>query len=143
MQISRRIALLILIGPALMCCSCGKSDQRKPVFPVQGKVLLDGKPLPRAFLVFHPIGESGPGVRRPIASAGEDGCFAPTTYAAEDGAPAGEYAVTVEYRRPPDQDETAPSENLLPPRYSKPVSTPLKVRIVEGQNDLEPFQVKR
>src|SRR5438270_3154183 len=86
---------------ALLCCSCGKSNGRKPVFPVQGKVLFEGKPLPHAFLVFHPVDQTGTQATRAVATAEDDGTFAPTTYEAADGAPAGEYAVTVDWRPPP------------------------------------------
>jgi hypothetical protein len=133
----------MLLIPALLCCSCGKRETRTPVFPVQGKVLFEGKPLAHAFLVFHPVNGFGVNVSRPIANAEDDGSFAPSTYDAGDGAPAGEYTVTVEWRRPPSNDQVTPSENLLPARYSKPASTPFKVLVVAGENILEPFQIRR
>ena len=126
---------------ALLACSCGKTEARRPVFPVQGKVLFDGKPLANAFLVFHPLDDQA--APRPVAYAEGDGSFVPTTYDSADGAPVGSYAVTVEWRRPPSNEETLPSENLLPARYAKAATTPLKIQIREGENNLETFQVKR
>jgi hypothetical protein len=140
----RRSALLAaMLIPTLLCCSCGKRNTRQPVFPVQGKVLFEGRPLAHAFLVFHPVNSSGADARRPVANAEEDGSFAPSTYDAGDGAPAGEYAVTVEWYQPPTNDQVTPSANLLPRRYSQPSSTPFKVHIAAGENNLEPFQIKR
>jgi hypothetical protein len=139
----RKIAFSALLIPVLLCSACGKANGRKPVFRVDGRVLYEGRPLAHAFLVFHPVNDAGPQVTRPTATAENDGTFAPTTYEAADGAPAGEYAVTVEWHRPPTNDEVAPGPNQLPALYSKPASTPFKVRIVEGTNRLEPFQIKR
>jgi hypothetical protein len=127
---------------ALTCSACAK-DTRKPVFPAQGKVLLDGKPLPRAFLVFHPLNDSDPHAIRPLAHAEDDGTFTVSTYDAEDGAPAGEYAVTVEWRRQATKDDDAPPPNLLPDRYARPTTSALRVKIVEGENDLPPLELKK
>jgi hypothetical protein len=139
----RRSALLAVTLMLALLCSCGKRDTRRPVFPVQGRVLFEGRPLAHAFLVFHPVNASGAETRCPVANAEEDGSFAPSTYDAGDGAPAGEYAVTVELYQPPTDDQVTPSANLLPPRYSQPSSTPFKVHIAAGENNLEPFQIRR
>jgi hypothetical protein len=139
----RKLAFSAMVIPALLCSACGKANGRKPVFPVEGRILYEGRPLAHAFLVFHPVNDAGPQLTRPTATAENDGTFAPTTYEAADGAPAGEYAVTVEWYRPPTRDDVAPGPNQLPALYSKPASTPFKIRIVEGTNRLEPFQIKR
>lgn len=77
---------------ALLACSCGG---REPVYPVRGKVLdAGGRPAVGALVVFHPVAA---GAARAVARADADGNFALTTYAEGDGAPAGEYVVTIEW----------------------------------------------
>jgi hypothetical protein len=93
---SRRILFGILGISILSLTSCGKDDGRKPTFPVTGKVFFEKKPTEHATIIFHPIGESGSNVVKPRGKVGSDGSFTLTTYDGNDGAPAGDYAVTVE-----------------------------------------------
>ena len=65
-----------------------------------------------------------------------DGSFALSTYTANDGAPAGEYAVTVVWWNPPVDAEGKPGPNLLPQRYAKPETTPLKAVVKAGPNEV-------
>jgi hypothetical protein len=65
------------------------------LYPVRGKVLFEGQPARGATLVLHPLGNSGANAIMPRAFVDRDGGFEVFTYAAGDGAPAGEYAVTV------------------------------------------------
>jgi hypothetical protein len=125
---------------ALACISCGSNQ--KPVYPVQGQVNFEGRPLPSAYVVFHPIGGSDGDSVRPVGQGDKAGSFNLTTYTKHDGAPAGQYAVTVEYRPPP-LDDGKPLKNILPARYAKPGSSGLSVEIVEGNNELPPFELKR
>ena len=103
------------------------------------KPIPDGYPRVMPYLAVDGA-EAAP---RPVAYAEGDGSFVPTTYDSADGAPAGRYAVTVEWRRPPSNEDALPSANLLPARYAKAATTPLKIQIREGENNLETFQVKR
>jgi hypothetical protein len=126
---------------AIVCCSsCGKHDSRVPVFPVRGQVLVGDKPATNAFVVFHPADAQGPQAMRPYGHAGADGSFKLTTYEADDGAPAGEYVVTVVWlakgggEDPPD---------LLKGRYRNPDASPLKVTVQEGPTELTPFKLTR
>jgi hypothetical protein len=136
-------AAKLLIGAciALASSSCARNE-RVPVFPVQGKVLLHGKPLAHAFVVFHPVERSGPGDLRPRAQAENDGTFFLSTYDSEDGAPLGEYRVTVEKFKPPTDADNGPPVNLLPARFARPDTSRLTARVHEGSNDLPPFELK-
>ena len=78
----------------------------------------------------------------------EDGSFSPTTYASDDGAPAGDYAVTVAWVREQDNqnaplEEQRPPQNLVPERYSKTETSGLTVQIKPGPNELAPFHLTR
>lgn len=139
-----RLGLFAVLGAALLFPACGRPGHQ-PVYPVQGQVLLEGTPLPGAQVFLHPIGqEEGGQPVRPVGRAGPDGSFRLTTYDADDGAPAGTYAVTVELRRrPPGQPEGDFSRNVLPARYANPQTSPLRVEVAAGANDLGPLRLAR
>jgi hypothetical protein len=140
---TRRTALLLaLVLPALFAVGCNK--ERKPLFSVRGQVVWNNKPLPQAFVVLHPVG--GAGEVRPSGRTDEHGQFKLTTYSAADGAPAGEYAVTVEWRKSVntlDEGNLSLAPNMLPARYGRPDTTPLRVQIAEGANDLGVLRIVR
>ena len=141
---SRWLPIPALAAMSLICSSCGKQDTgRVQVYPVHGKVLLEGKPVPHAFLVFHPVDTSSREPIHPRAQSKPDGTFAPSSYDSEDGAPAGDYVVTVERHRPPTNDDPNQGPNLLPGRYASVKTSKLKVRVVAGSNELEPFRIQR
>jgi tetratricopeptide (TPR) repeat protein len=128
------VAALVLLYFAFPSSLFQKPD-RVAVFPVQGKAEIDGEPLPKATIFLHPVGDKNAKnarIPRPRATVHEDGTFVLGTYGADDGAPPGEYKVTVQlfYSDSPDR---AP-RNLLPVRYAKAETTDLLVRIQEGQN---------
>jgi hypothetical protein len=110
---------------------------RKPVHPVKGTVFFEGSPVPNAGVTFHLLNpETKKFTHAADALAEADGTFTLTTYAANDGAPAGEYAVTVVCPYPPLDAEGKPAPNLLPERYSKPETTPLKATVKAGPNEV-------
>jgi hypothetical protein len=122
-------ASLLLIG-------CSERRDWKPVYPVRGQVFYQGQPAVGARVVLHPAaGEPEPRYIPPQAVVGADGSFVLTTYQAQDGAPAGAYVAVVfklSGKGPP---------NLLPERYESPETSPLRVTVVEGENDLEAFHL--
>jgi hypothetical protein len=108
---------------------------RKPTVPVRGKVLFEGKPAAGAQVVLQSLAKV-PRAPRADALTGADGSFVLSTYTAEDGAPAGEYAVTIVWRKPLYDEAGKPGKNLLPERYAKKETSELKVTIKAGQDDL-------
>jgi hypothetical protein len=123
--------------------SCHRHSNHKPVFPVTGQVLLNGQPARHVFVVFHPVGADEAEGIRPRAHAKEDGTFQVTTYGRDDGAPAGEYALTVELFRAPTANDDRPPTNILPGRYANPKTSGLSVRVDEGPNELPPLRLAR
>jgi hypothetical protein len=76
----------------------------------------------------------------PHGVVGADGTFHLGTFAVDDGAPAGDYAVTVIWEtQPASRDEEA--LNLLPRRYASPATSGLRARVVEGETKLDPFRL--
>ena len=105
---------------------------RKPTQPAQGKVLFDGQPVAGAQVVLLSLSK-GPSAD---AVTGADGSFILSTYTANDGAPAGEYAVTLVWRKPLYDAAGKPGKNLLPARYAQKATSPLKAVIKSGNNNL-------
>src|SRR5262245_58702808 len=135
------LTIAALVG--LACTGCGNA--RKPVYPARAKVQFEGRDLPGAFVVLHPVGSIAPTDPRPYGVAGTDGVVELTTYQQGDGAPAGEYVATVEYREKPRNDDDNPLQkpNLLNLRYSRPETSGLKLQIKEGLNELPPLKITR
>jgi hypothetical protein len=101
---------------------------RKPVHPVRGAIHFNGTPTPDAEVFFYLIeGKKTRHVADAIVEA--DGSFALSTYTAFDGAPAGDYAVTVVWRE-------EGRGNRLPAKYARPDTSDLRVRVTTGPNDI-------
>jgi len=110
--------------------------KKVPTHSVEGKLTFDGRPFAGATITFHRFNKT----TERFASvcngrSDEKGRFRMTTYFRFDGAPAGEFAVTVVKTVAVD-DEGDPVKNQLPERYGTPGKSPLKVTIKEGTNDI-------
>jgi len=140
-----RRAIVLAMVAAFAGCSDG-SGSKSPVFPVKGSVKFEGEPAAGAFVVFHPKAPAKPGeeAARSTAQVQADGTFEVTTSSQADGAPAGDYAVTVLWTKPIKQgNDTVAGPNVIPPSYGSPDTTPLKVTIKDAPNQLEPFTITR
>ncbi len=134
---------LLVSGAALAGCGQDQPD-RPPVHPVEGQVTLNGQPLAGAYVVLHPKNNADPRVIAARGQTDSSGKFRATTFNANDGAVAGEYAVTVQYYQPIDNGGSSePGPNVLPPRLALPDSTDIRVRVTEGPNTLVPIEVRR
>lgn len=118
----------------------GCSRGEPPVYPVHGRVLWQGKPLAEATVIFHP---EGGGSRSLTARTDRDGKFALTTHRPGDGAPAGWYQVSVEYRELVREGDEAMrvGRNLLPRRYEAPETSGLRCQVRAVENELAPFEL--
>jgi len=137
-----RFATLIVVGFALMPLGCRDDAARKPTFAVTGKVTLDGKPAASASVVFHPVGAVGPADVKPHGTVNTDGTYTLSTYGGSDGAPAGDYLVTVQLWLAGQRSDEAPS-NRLDSKYATHETTPLKATVAAGPTAVEPFALKR
>lgn len=134
--------LLLLAATAFLAAGCSNKETRKPVFPVHGRVLFDGKPTPHALVLFHPLGTEDKDAVRPRGQVGPDGTFTLTTYESGDGAPAGDYRVTVELWLSAGKGDEGPTSRL-PARYGNPKTSGLTATVDAGPTELQPFQLKR
>jgi hypothetical protein len=134
-----------LLAAALLTAVAGCSkDNRLPVFPVKGTVSVQGVKADNAQLLLHAVDpKSVAGLAtKPMAIAGADGTFAVTTYVTGDGAPAGEYIVTVDWRNKAEGALDAGPPDKLRGRYANPMSSPLRVKVEKQPNDLPPFELQ-
>lgn len=145
----RWAAIAMGLSCVMFASSCGRSkipeiQGKLPVFPVKGKLLLDGKPLANANLVFHPTTPLPKDASQilPRGRTSEDGDFTLTTYSDNDGAPAGKYRVTVSYRGTHQNLRTNEEPDLMPSAYRNPRASVLKAEVQEGDNDLPPLEIK-
>lgn len=123
---------------AVGCGGTGKPD----ALPAGGKVTFNKTVVPvGALVVFHP---TDPNAERrmggkPFAKIKDDGTFALTTYAEGDGAPEGEYGVTIDWRPPAKGAKMSLSSEggpdgppKLNPKYGNPQQPALKATVERG-----------
>lgn len=138
------VALFPTLLAALLLAGCEKAQVFPPVYPVQGKVALDGKATPGAFVVFHPKNATEPNAPRPSAYVDKDGIFRLTTFKSQDGAPPGDYVVTVELRQTvKNGDEVQLGPNQLPGQYSQPNTSTLLAKVNAAASNDVPLELKR
>lgn len=137
-----RICTTFAIALVLLASCERKRYDSVRLYPVRGKVLFDGKPAVGAEVRLHPETPSGKGALYPAARVEADGSFALTTYENKDGAPTGEYAVTVRWDEATTKDEATPPDRLRG-RYADPKKSPWRVTVRDGTNELEPFHLRK
>jgi hypothetical protein len=116
---------------------------RRVCYQAEGSVLADGKPVENAEVVFYYIvppeellKAGGKKLLRSSDGATDaNGRFTLSTYTNDDGIPAGEFIVTVV----PFKSRTGLPINAptLDKKYAKPDTSPLRVKIKEGKNDIK------
>ncbi len=138
----RRLILLGLCVALLATMSC--SSGKRKLFPVRGKVLCDGKPTDGALITLRALDTAQPFDKTPSARVKGDGTFAIGTYDPEDGAPPGEYKVSI-FWFPPDFEaqamRTGRYPNRLPDVYGDAMKSPLKIEVKEGPNDVPTYEL--
>lgn len=135
----RAVAALAFVA---LLVGCEKKAQYPKRHPVSGRVLVDGKPVVRAVVAFHPTSPHADGKSYGASTfTDEDGVFRMTTIESGDGAVPGEYVMTVvaNYVAKGDLDVTVP--DLLKGKYADPKTSPLRVEVKEGVNDLSTFDL--
>jgi hypothetical protein len=139
------VVWVALLAPAL-AVGCG-GESKVPVYPVSGQVRVAGKTPEGAFVALHP--KAQPDVKagaaeppRPSAQVKPDGTFAVSTFGGGDGAPAGDYVVTIEWRPLVHENgDVKAGPNVVPREYTRPESSPLRVTVKPGENALTPIEI--
>ncbi len=145
MEITFRKQICVCVVSLLMVLGCGKEKPkgRIEVFPVRGSVLYQGKPAVGSEIAFHPISESSAKAICPCGTVDSDGHFTLSTYGGGDGAPAGEYTVTIIWPGlPPKNMPDEPGADRLNGRYNNPNRPAWRIQIKPNVNELLPFQLQ-
>jgi hypothetical protein len=144
-----RGSLFALLALALTGCGSGS---RPDAVPAGGKVAYRKTAVPAgALVVFHPADlatEKQIG-GKPFAKVKDDGTFELTTYTEGDGAPPGEYGVTIDWRPPAKGGKFALGGDgggasgapALSPKYSNPQQPFTKVTVKKGDANRFTFEV--
>lgn len=139
-----RLALTFLAFAIFPVVGCGEAESgRVPVHPVLGAIQFHGQPIVGAFVSLHSKSGAGTEVPKPRATVGPDGSFTLTTYEGQDGAPEGEYVLTVQWYKPVRQGaELVSGPNVLPRKYASPQTSDVRITVAAGENRLKPIQLR-
>lgn len=132
--------VVVVLGLVATLTGVGcRPDWQSDTYPATGRITINGEAPAGAVVELHSVGEQ-PDVRdsRPWAVVQEDGSYSLTTYETGDGAPLGEYAVTVKW--PPDVSKPSLVDRLGGV-YARPESSAWKVSISDGDNELPPITI--
>jgi hypothetical protein len=137
------IGLVFIAALTLPVFGCGRSDKNPvAVHPVQGAIQFRGKPTEGAFVSLHPK-KAIEGVPTPRATVAKDGTFTVSTYDGNDGAPEGDYVITVQwYRAVRVGNDLVGGPNVLPAKYASAQTSDVQIRIAAGENQLKPIQLR-
>lgn len=106
--------VLLLVGSCLGCRRPGVDAL--PVYLVKGEVFVDGKPAEGAVIAFHPTERTEWKSATSRGIVNRDGAYSLTTYVANDGAPEGEYVITVYWPErlinPDGEGDSLPADKL-------------------------------
>ncbi len=139
-----RTFLVVMFVVSFVCmwsAGCARQAQTR-VYPVHGQVLLNGKPLADAIVSFH-LQSDSPEAVFPSAHTDAEGRFVLTSFEEGDGAPEGTYAISlVCFRSRSTRGGGGRANNVLPQHYASPASSGLSAKIVAGDNELAPLNLK-
>jgi hypothetical protein len=93
---------LVLLGGTILLSACSNSfEDHPPLYPVKGKVTVDGQPMPVGTIIFEYSGDGADAPKGPgggpfrATSRIKDGTFNLNGYAGAEGMPAGTYKVGI------------------------------------------------
>jgi hypothetical protein len=123
---SQQFGVVAIILFACISAGCGSN---RGVATVQGKVLLDNKPLEAGYIATLP--PSGRGAYGTITN----GEFVLSTFGNNDGALIATHKVSVVANAPPQGvgAEATPGKSLVPERYTNPETSGLTIEVKAGE----------
>lgn len=134
----RRSVLLLIV-----LAGCGPSGPPRPaVHPVRGEVYVNGKPAAGAVVELRAADDAERDQFRPHGICGPDGSFRLTTFRSNDGAPVGDYALTVTWPLPPRPGTDEDGPDRFTGRHADPRRPPQRVAVTAGTNDLGRIDLK-
>ena len=136
---SKRPKCMFALALACVTLGCGGSRWQAETHPARGRVLINGAPPAGAVVELHSVGQP-PDARdsRPWGIVQEDGAYALSTYETGDGAPAGDYMVTIKW--PPDVSRPSLADRLNR-AYSSPERSQWKVTVSAAEAELPLIEI--
>jgi hypothetical protein len=137
---SRAATPLLAIISLISANGCG--DRELATYPVTGTVKVDSKPAASAVVTFCPTTGPEELLRlRPRGATGAGGRYQLTTFDQDDGAPAGDYKVIIQWpaRKSGDQNIGSGPDRLRG-RYMNLERSQFTVK-VEGATEAPPFEL--
>ena len=138
-RLYRVLAGVGFLAALALVAGCGSG---KPTpYPVSGSATVGGKAADGALVRLHPLEGDGPDAVRPLGYVQADGSFKLTSYAEGDGAPAGRYKVTVEWRPKKKTSMEPDGPDRLQGRYADPKASKIEVTVNKGPTTLDPIKL--
>jgi len=138
-----RAGASVLALAILALAGCSGESNRIPVHPVQGAIEFRGQPAAGALVSLHLQEGEDTSVPSPRATVGPDGKFNLTTYESADGAPAGDYVLTVQWYKPMKQgNDTVGGPNVLPAKYANAQTSDVRVTVAAGENHIQAIKLR-
>src|SRR5262245_7963022 len=134
---------LLAVG-ALVVLASGCAGNKGPrLYPVKGVVRINGEPARDVNIVFTPVTLPADGATplSPAAVTGDDGSFLLMSFKPGDGAPAGDYKVTVIYPMNRFNKHQSGIDRLRG-KFADPKTSGLTAKVEPTSNDLPPFDLK-
>lgn len=148
---------VMMLASVLVGASCSRAPDRPKVTPVSGQVFVENKPAKGALITFVPMQAPEEVAKTwkfgyPRATVGDDGKFQVSTYEFGDGAPPGEYRITIiwpvmEMVEGPDgelvegEKPVFPAQNRLNTKYSEPGQTPLNIKVEKKTLEIPKYEL--
>ena len=133
--IAQILSLILLQG-----CSSQRDPMKFPTFKVAGQVNYEGKPADNVQVYLFPLAApTMPDIpSNPRATTSKDGRFEISTYAENDGAPAGKYQILMIW---PDGNSKEEEKKDRFMGWYGPAYSQLEVVVKEGENNIPLIQV--
>ncbi|WP_425616166.1 hypothetical protein NA78x_006105 [Anatilimnocola sp. NA78] len=113
-----------------------------PLHPVKGTVTFRGQPAVGFRVIFNPLTDIGKVKYSPAALTDATGTFEITSLKPGDGAPVGDYAITIQWPdhiNEPTNPDPVPEVDKLRGAYNNPQRSKFRVSVLPGPNTLLPF----
>jgi hypothetical protein len=133
----------LLAAGALAALAAGCGKKGPVLYPVKGSVRINGEPARDVNIMFTPVTppEGGATPLSPAAVTGEDGSFRLMSFKPGDGAPAGDYQVTVIFPMNRFSKHLSGIDRLKG-KFANPKTSGLAAKVEPKSNELPPFELK-
>lgn len=134
------LSVAAMIGSLVCLGGCSSHpDWQADAYPAFGTVRINGEVAIDAVVIFHSLsGDVDVRKSEPWGIVNGDGLYRISTYGVEDGAPLGEYAVTLTWPKDPRNPH---GSDRLKNKFSSQEKAPLVVTITRGTNELPPIEL--